>query len=431
MQSIFPNVFEEPEGDPHAESMDTDLPLDYLNVFEHAVEDSTADLYNMGTPSSTSSSPASTQQFDIGSFFDQSVKPKQLFVSDRSDRTLRMLVNPGASLKKRAECLMGVLSASMVREGYGYLLARVVARRRVKQKSAQPELALWRLLHEEHYNEEPIRGVALKNGMQEAMRCVSIELCVTFKVARVQVRVVWQSLATKEKHLWIAKRQLTFNKMHFQKGIGWKPKENTFENILYERPRRTGMDAVAVTALGFIATWFTKLGVDHPAVIRWVQEGLRGDLLKEKLLTLDIFKTQFEAFNGWTRRLGETFQSCTTACSMEMCYHSKHACHIHLHAFFGPEVTFRGSVRKPREMCPTWNQLDWNGAIPHLEPLRGNGSTAIEKATRRGLYYITMDKIGLLFRASKIWPHEDWMLTAFASIISWVIGSSITGRSAQ
>jgi hypothetical protein len=415
-----------PEGDTLDEFMDTDLPLDYLSVFEHPVEDSTADLHKTNSPGSTSSSPSSTQQFDIGSFFNNSVTPKQLFVTDMPERALQMFVNPGTSLKKRAECLMGILRASIVREGYVHLLVKQVTRRRVNQKSAQPELSLWRLLHEECKTEEPIRGLAMKNAMQEAMRCVSIELCVTFKIARAHVRHVWKTLATEEKHLWVAKRQLTFNKMHFEQGVGWKPKDNTDEAYLHARPQRTGMDSVAVTALGFIATWFTKLGVDHPAVIRWVQEGLRGDLLKERLLTLDIFKTHFEAFNGWVRKLGETFQSCTTACSMEMCYHSKHACHIHLHAFFGPEVTFRGWVRKPKEMCPTWKQLEWNGGIPHLEPLRGHGANAVEKATRRGLYYITMDKIGLLFRASKVWPHEDWLFIAFASITSWVIVASIT-----
>ncbi len=190
MSCIFSNVFEGTEQDNLEDFMTDSVPLDYLKVFESPVEQSMSGLQRISSPSSSSSSPAPTQQFDIGSFFDNSVTPKQLFVTDMPEGALQMFVNPGASLKKRAECLMGILRASIVREGYGYLLVKKVTRRRVNQKSAQPELSLWRLLHEECKTEEPIRELAMKNAMQEAMRCVSIELCVAFKVARVQVRLV-------------------------------------------------------------------------------------------------------------------------------------------------------------------------------------------------------------------------------------------------
>jgi hypothetical protein len=166
------------------------------------------------------------------------------------------------------------------------------------------------------------------------------------------------------------------------------------------------MDSLALSCFGFIGTWFTKLGVDHPAVIRWVQEGLRDDVLKTKLLTLTVFKTHFEAFSGWVQKLGETFASCQPACSMEMCYNGAQAFHIHVHAFFGPEVSFRGLVRTPVQMNATWQQLEWNGVLPHIEPMKGH-TCALAGASRRGLYYVTMDKVGLLFRSSKVWPHED------------------------
>ncbi len=243
--------------------------------------------------------------------------------------------------------------------------------------------------------------------MQEAMRCVTAELRVPFRVARTHVRSIWNSLPKNDQRLWIAKRGLTAQTMIYTKGQGWKPKDEETIRDRRDRQARTRLDEVAITAMGFIGTWFTKLGVDHPAVIRWVQEGLREDELKDRLLTLDVFKKHFEAFNGWVLELGETIHGCSTACPMEMCYAGKQACQLHLHAFFGPELNFRGWVRKPKEMIPTWKQLQWNGVLPHLEPLRGHGANAVEKATRRGLSYITMDKIGVLFRASQAWPHED------------------------
>ncbi len=243
--------------------------------------------------------------------------------------------------------------------------------------------------------------------MHEAMRCVSLELNLPWKIACSQVARVWNTLPVAQQRLWHVKKGLTLKSMVFAKGVGWTRKADSDDERAPSRRDPTRMDSLALSCFGFIGTWFTKLGSDHPAVIRWVQEGLRGDVLKEKLLTLTHFKTHFDAFSGWIEKLGQTFQSCQPACSMEMCYNSNHACQIHLHAFFGPEVSFRSNGRKPVEMCPTWKQLQWNGVNPHLEPMRCPGNTGVEKAARRALYYITMDKVGMLFRASKIWPHED------------------------
>jgi hypothetical protein len=406
MLAVFSNVFEEEE--PGLDDLlENNAPMDYLKFFERPDAEPKVGLTGECSPSSSSSSPALTQQFDMGAFFDTSLKPKQLFEVAMPVDELHMFLSPVASWKKKEACLDGILRASLIREGHGHLLGPTFLRRRVKGKSSRPELCMHRLLHQKCEHERAPTGKDRKIGMEEAMRCVALLLTVPFKIARRQVRVVWNALPKVHRNLWTVKKGLTLKSMEYVRGIGWTPKDADGEACIDVALDRRGMDAVAVTSKGFIATWFTKLGSDHPAVIRWVQEGLRGDVLKEKLLTLTHFKTHFDAFSGWIEKLGQTFQSCQPACSMEMCYNSNHACQIHLHAFFGPEVSFRSIGRKPVEMCPTWKQLQWNGVNPHLEPMRCSGITGMEKAARRALYYITMDKVGMLFRASKIWPHED------------------------
>jgi hypothetical protein len=417
MTIALANVFDEPEELSFETCMAHEHAIDYLSFFESPVEHSIVSLPEMVSPTSGANSPSPTQQFDIGSFFQKSVEPRQLFATGMAENELQMFTSPKASMEKKEVSLKGILFASLVREGLGHMLVANHTRHRVRTKSAHPEMSLRRLLHEDGPFDDPVTGTQRQKAMQEAMRCVSVELRVPFRIARHQVRSVWNTLPNKHRNLWVVKKDLKVKTMEYDKGVGWKRKDDQDAADLHLRPQRTGMDVVAVTALGFIATWFTKLGVDHPAVIRWVQEGLRGDELKERLLTVDVFKTHFEVFNSWVLELGKTFCSCAPACSMEMCYESKHACQIHLHAFFGPEVNFRGWVRKPTEMTPTWKQLQWCGVLPHLEALRGSGQNAIEKAARRGLYYITMDKVGMLFRASKAWPHEDRVST-LASITS-------------
>jgi hypothetical protein len=402
------------DQDNEDDSMHHNVRFDYLKVFERSSDEPSIDLPVVCSPSSCSSSPSPTQQFDIGSFFDKSVEPKQLFELDMPENELHMFMSPVASLPKRHHALKGIFRSCLIREGHGHLLVANVPGRRVRTKSSHPELCIRRLLHADCKEDTAPSGLHRKNGMQEAMRCVSTMLNVPFKLARMKVRLVWNTLPKVQRNLWTVKKGLTLKTMVFDKGIGWRRKDDAIAAECHRRYGKAGLDSIAVTALGFIATWFPNIGQDHPAVVRWVQEGLREDELKEKLLTLSLFKTHFEAFNGWVRKLGETFSSCAPACSMEMCYNGKSPCQIHLHAFFGPEVTFRGWARKPVEMCPTWKQLQWNGVLPHLEPMRGHGVNGIERATRRGLYYITMDKVGLLFRASKVWPHEDGLYQTLA-----------------
>jgi len=425
MSCIFSDVFEGTEQDNVDDFMTENVPLDYLKVFESPVEESMCELQRISSPSSSSSSPALTQQFDIASFFDTSIKPKELFANEMQSNDLHMFMSPAASMEKKVACLGHIMRASFIREGHASLLETEGTRRRVNKKSSHPEIAIRRLIHGDRNVDEAPTGLDRKNGMDEAMRCVSVHLNVPFKIARAQVRLVWNALPMYQRNLWSVKKGLTLKTMVYARGVGWSRKMEVGEESQPTRRDRSRMDSLAVSCVGFIATWFTTLGVDHPAVIRWVQEGLQGDALREKLLTLTAFKTHFEAFSGWVQKLGQTFASCQPACSMEMCYNGSKACQIHLHAFFGPEVSFRGLLRKPVEMNATWQQLEWGGHIPHLETMKGGGR-ALATASRRGLYYITMDKVGMLYRSSKVWPHEDNRLNTLASTASWKFGTSQT-----
>ncbi len=117
MEGSGPDLVGETEHNYLAGLMTRCFPLDYLNVFEHWSEDELCDFPGIISPGSSSSSPAPTQQFDIGSFFDKSVEPRQLFPTLMPERQLQMFVSPVASLRKRDSSLTGKVWAALVREG--------------------------------------------------------------------------------------------------------------------------------------------------------------------------------------------------------------------------------------------------------------------------------------------------------------------------
>ena len=105
MLPVFSNVFEEEE--PGLDDLlENNAPMDYLKFFERPDAEPKVGLTGECSPSSSSSSPALTQQFDMGAFFDTSLKPKQLFEVAMPDNELHMLLSPVASWKqKRRACM--------------------------------------------------------------------------------------------------------------------------------------------------------------------------------------------------------------------------------------------------------------------------------------------------------------------------------------
>ena len=171
---------------------------------------------------------------------------------------------------------------------------------------------------------------------------------------------------------------------------------------------RQGLEQTALTRVGFIATWHTRLGKDHPSVLRWVQEGKRGEELRELLMTLDLFETTFKVFLEHMHTMAKQHEFGACSASMEMCYKGKEACQVHLHLFLGRLVTYEGRLKRPMPVALPWSSLMWNDAWPYIETLRlTRGYDSWEQAIRRGLYHVTMDKVGMMYRSSNVWPPED------------------------
>ena len=199
------------------------------------------------------------------------------------------------------------------------------------------------------------------------------------------------------------------NETHtYHNGVGYTAKKAEVQELTDKLRERPGLEQTALTCVGFIATWHTRLGKDHPSVIRWIQEGKRGDELRELLMTLDLFEISFKTFLDHMHAMAKHHGLGACSASMEMCYQGKIPCQVHLHLFLGPLVTYRGCLKRQVPVAFPWSSLVWNESLPHIEPLRlTRGCGALERATRRGLYYVTMDKVGMLYRSSNVWPHED------------------------
>ena len=87
-----------------------------------------------------------------------------------------------------------------------------------------------------------------------------------------------------------------------------------------------------------LATYRTELGKENVQVLRWLQEDVRGEELKTRLMTLPLFEEHFNAFWENENRVAEKLDFATRCASMELCMNGKHACQVHLHSFKGAFV---------------------------------------------------------------------------------------------
>jgi hypothetical protein len=162
---------------------------------------------------------------------------------------------------------------------------------------------------------------------------------------------------------------------------------------------------------GYLATYNTKIGLHDPQVISWVNEGLMGDELCQRLREHPLYRQNFNRFVAFQKDLAVKMGFRSVAIAMEHSSHASNPARVHLHAYAGVDI--RGGIDfmgMARMSALNRTSLNWEGgAVPFvkLTIVRRKTPAAIFHAVSTGVYYVVGGKSGNMFKDTSLVPIQD------------------------
>ena len=226
--------------------------------------------------------------------------------------------------------------------------------------------------------------------------------------------ITWQALDDEGKSRWYPLEKLTplscIDGMFPQSGARPPTSRNELPSVGAVVPLGC---APKVSGWGYLATYNTNIGVGDPMVLRWVQEGLRGEALRTKLLDHPLYRACFDRFWEWHQATAVSMGFETYCASMEHSEHARNPARIHLHAYAGVHISGGvGWMKSPRSLMISTEEMVWEGCRPHVRPTttRRKADAAVFHAVTGGVYYVVGEKIGGMYREANAWPIQDGRL---------------------
>ena len=166
------------------------------------------------------------------------------------------------------------------------------------------------------------------------------------------------------------------------------------------------LDPVVAKTLAVLLTYNVKVGHDDPTVLRWLQEGCKGDALFQKMMKHHLYKDVFEEFWEFQLALGEKLGFANTAVCMEWSRFAEFPARVHLHVFHAPKMRFRSWDHHTPNIVLRQKALSWRNTRPDVKPcvVKNRFKTA---AVGTGLYYVTGKKSGTMYQKNTIQPFRD------------------------
>jgi hypothetical protein len=166
-------------------------------------------------------------------------------------------------------------------------------------------------------------------------------------------------------------------------------------------------DPIVANTVAVLLTYNTRVGIEDPAVLRWLQEGCKGDTLFQKMMKHDLYKDVFEEFWEFQFALGQKLGFVHTAVCMEWSRHAEFAARVHLHAYHAPGLRFRSWDHHTPNIVIRKKCLMWKDRCPDCRPccVKNRFKSA---AVGTGLYYVTGSKSGTMYQKSTIHPFKDF-----------------------
>lgn len=197
-----------------------------------------------------------------------------------------------------------------------------------------------------------------------------------------------------------------------------------------------------VSCFGFLATYNTKIGLQDPDILRWLQEGLRGTDLQDRMKSHPLLAACFQRFAQHIKDVAESLKFPVWAVSMEHGNNSKHPGRVHFHAAAGVDISRGvGYMGIPKPTLVKRADLFWEGSdAPHVKWTNFKRATPnlIYNAVATAMYYVAGPKIGSLFVEASVYPmkapshtqlvclHEDSLcLRQFGQVTHHVLGPCV------
>ena len=159
-------------------------------------------------------------------------------------------------------------------------------------------------------------------------------------------------------------------------------------------------------ATGLLLTYFPKIGQDDPTVLGWVHEGLRGDDLRQKLMTLPVYLQYFQSFTTFIRDLSRQLGFSSCCCSMEMGESSRFIAMVHCHAYMS-FIKPKCGCAEVKHLRVPHDTLVFCGLTPYTVLTKGPKGRRLLEAMRQGMHYVIGPKNTGMFRYTDCEPVQD------------------------
>ena len=128
-----------------------------------------------------------------------------------------------------------------------------------------------------------------------------------------------------------------------------------------------------------------------------------------QLRSLPFLQDKFRAYENAVREHAQRHSMHSWACCLEISLKSKDIGRVHLHDYIGPSLDSVGMDNHKRIVDFKESDRSWDGmsAWTSVTSARGNAQSKKMKAVVSGMYYITAEKVGMLFCQSSRVPFED------------------------
>ena len=180
-----------------------------------------------------------------------------------------------------------------------------------------------------------------------------------------------------------------------------------------KQPRTVKGDTEEVSqksGYGFVGTYNTSLGQDDPEVIKIVQSGATGPILRAEMRRLAVYVDAFESLWLFATTLANKYHFATVNVTLEHSEHGDHHARVHFHFFIGIDLSGgMGFVQTPTLRTIPYHEFQWQGIRPHISPTITNRKSwgAIYQAVATGAYYVAGPKTSVIMKRSTCEPIED------------------------
>ena len=175
-------------------------------------------------------------------------------------------------------------------------------------------------------------------------------------------------------------------------------------------------EQTVIGSFGFLGTWNTDVGLKHPEMVTWLQEGVRGEELQSRVRKLPLLINFFERFKSRIQALCAASGLLTWAVCMQYGGNSKHPGRIHVHAAGGvPDISreFLSETLPPMVLLKKGDFVFEGCHKPYVSftTFQRPSVKRIMNSVATSMYYVAGPRIGTVFKHTTAEPFKATQYT--------------------